>query len=284
MCTMPTLRQSYDISMKEIYRKLRLPAQIVKTLVKDSFQYPDRLLIDTSTLVARCGTLLALYWYVFKLNDGVINGTTFVFSAWSIFFYFSFFTLRLRDIAKFMMEDIQTGKIEMLFSKPISYIFYRMWWQVGSSIYSFVTITTLTTIALGLLVGFPSTMTTGIFVPTLILTFVCGSILVLLMYSIIGLLSFWIEDINPIFWIVDKMVMILGGSYLPVALFPSLMYKISLFSPFGASLFITHTVYEPWQTNWYQLVGIQLFWIVVMSVVVYFIFKKAQEKVSVNGG
>ena len=270
--------------MKEIRKKFRLPIKILKTLVKNHIQYSGRLVVDTVGIVARCGILLILYWYVFKLNNGVINGTTFLFAAWSIFFYFSFSVLRLRDISRLIMQDIQTGNVEILFSKPISYLSYRMWWQIGSGIYSFVVITILAVIALALIIGFPGTMAIGIFIPTLILTFICGSILSLFIYSIVGLLAFWIEDINPVFWVVDKAVMILGGSYLPVALFPAFMYKIALYSPFGASQFVTHTVYDTWQTNWYQLVGIQLFWIVSLGLIVYFMFERAKQKVSVNGG
>jgi ABC-type uncharacterized transport system permease subunit len=71
---------------------------------------------------------------------------------------------------------------------------------------------------------------------------------------------------------------------LPVALFPSLMYKFALYSPFGASRFMTHTVYESWRGDWYILVGIQLFWIIVLGSVMSIMFKKARERVSVNGG
>jgi ABC-type uncharacterized transport system permease subunit len=78
--------------------------------------------------------------------------------------------------------------------------------------------------------------------------------------------------------------MILGGSYLPVALFPVFMYKLAIFSPFGASQFITHSVYDSWQSNWYMLLGIQLFWIIVLSLVAYVMFAKARQKVSINGG
>jgi len=265
-------------------KEIRLATKIVKTLVKDCTHYQGRLIVDTVGITARCGILLILYWHVFKLNSGIINNTTFIFAAWSIFFYFSFSVLRLRDISRLIMQDVQTGNIEILLSKPISYLSYRMWWQVGSGIYSFVVITIVATIALAFIIGFPPTMTIGIFIPTLILTFLCGAILSLFLYTIVGLLSFWIEDINPVFWIVDKAVMILGGSYLPVALFPTLMFKIALWSPFGASQFITHTVYETWQMNWYQLVGIQLFWIVLLGFVVYFMFENAKKKVSVNGG
>ena len=277
---MPTWKRLSDISMI----KIRLATKILKTLVKDRLQYPGRLVADTVSVIARCGILLILYWYVFKLNGGIINGTTFLFAAWSILFYFSFSVLRLRDVSSLIMQDVQSGNVEVLFSKPISYLSYRIWWQVGSGIYSFAVVTILAATALALIIGFPPTMIIGIFIPTLALTFFCGSILSLFLYTIVGLLSFWLEDINPVFWIVDKAVMILGGSYLPVALFPALMYKIALYSPFGASQFVTHTVYESWQTNWYQLVGIQLFWIVLLGLIVYFMFEKAKQNVSVNGG
>ena len=265
-------------------KEIRLAKKIIKTLVKDCMHYPGRLIVDTIGIIARCGILLVLYWYVFKLNNGVINGTTFAFAAWSIFFYFSFSVLRLRDISRLIMQDVKTGNVEILLSKPISYLLYRIWWQIGYGVYSFVVITVVAVIAMAFIIGFPVTMTIGIFIPTLILTFICGAILSLLIYSIVGLLSFWIEDINPVFWIVDKTVMILGGSYLPVALFPVFMYNIALYSPFGSSLFVTHTVSESWQTNWYQLVGIQLFWIIVLGLIVYFMFDKAKKNVSVNGG
>ena len=270
--------------MKKILKKFRLPIKIIKTQIREHFYYGFRLVASMMTTIARCGILLILYWYVYRLNNGVINGTTFLFAAWSIFFYFAFLTLQLRTISKLIMQDVQSGNVEILFSKPISYLSYRMWWQVGSGLYYFIVTTILGIIALAFFIGFPATMNIGLFIPTLILTFICGCILSLFIYSIVGLFSFWVEDINPIYWIVDKIIMILGGSFLPIALFPALMYKISLFSPFGAANMVTHTVYESWQTNWYQLVGVQLFWIIVLGLITYFMFKKAKEKVSVNGG
>lgn len=247
-------------------------------------QYPGRLIADTFALVARCGVLLILYWYVFKLNGGSINGTTYIVVAWSMFFYFAFSTLRLRDISRAIMRDVQSGTVEVLFSKPVSYLGYRIWWQVGSGLYPFLVATVLGSIALWLIIGVPQSMTIGIFLPTMFLVFVGASILSLVVYSIVGLLAFWIEEINPVFWMVDKAVMILGGSYLPVALFPTFMYKLALYSPFGASQFVTHTVYDTWSSEWYLLIGIQVFWILALGLVMALMFKKAREKVSVNGG
>lgn len=246
--------------------------------------YPSRLIVDTLRMLARCGILLALYWYVFQLNGGVVNGLTYPIAAWSMFFYFAFSVLVLRHISQAIMEDIKNGNIEILFSKPVSYLSYRMAFQIGRGLYSFLVITTLGVITLGSIIGFPETMLSPMFLITMPIVLILGSILSLVLYSIIGLLAFWIEDIDPVFWMVDKAVMILGGSYLPVALFPDFIYKIALYSPFGATQFITHTVYKTWSTEWFLKFGIQTFWILVLGLIMYILFTQAKQKVSVNGG
>lgn len=265
-------------------KEIRFAKKIIRILVKDRLHYPGRLIVDTVALIARCGILLLLYYYVFKLNDGLVSGVTYNIVAWSIFFYFAFSTLRLRDISRSIMRDVQSGNIEVFFNKPMSYLLYKAWWQIGSGLYSFLLVTVLGSTGLFFIVGLPLTMTIGIFLPTLFLIVFGASILTLLVYGIVGVIAFWVEDINPIFWLVDKAVMILGGSYLPIALFPALMYKIALYSPFGASQFMTHTVNESWKSNWYLLVAIQIFWIMITGIVLYFLYAKAKEKVSVNGG
>ncbi len=273
-------RALLEISMKE----LRLASKIIKTLVKDRVHYPGRLVADTFTIIGRCGVLLLLYAYVFKLNGGVINGTGFTVVAWSMFFYFTFLVLSLSRIARNIAQDVQTGNIEVLFSKPVSYLLYRAWWQIGAGLYPFLVIASLGILVMGFMVGYPQTMTLSIFVPTLLAVFIGGVVLSLLVYTIVGMLAFWVEDVTPVLWIVDKAVMILGGSYLPVALFPDFMYKLATYSPFGASLFVTHTVYESWQNVWLKLVGIQIIWIIILGIAVTWMFSYAREKVFVNGG
>lgn len=277
---MPTSKRSSDIFMKE----LRFAGKIIRTLVKDRMHYPSRLIADTFAIIARCGVLLILYWYVFSLSGGSVNGTPYIVAAWSMFFYFAFSTFRLRDISRLIMQDVRSGNIEVLLNKPVSYVLYRVWWQIGAGIYPFLVAAFFGALALALIVGVPQTMTLGIFAPTLFLVVLMASALSLILYSLVGLLAFWIEDIDPVFWIVDKTVMILGGSYLPVALFPTFMYQLALYSPFGASQFVTHTVYDSWHSNWYVLIGIQAFWTFALGMVLSLMFVKAREKVSVNGG
>lgn len=265
-------------------KEIRLAIKIIKTLTKDNLLYPNRLIANTLIMVGRLGVLLVIYSYVFKINGGTVNGVTYLVVAWSMFFYFVFSNLNLRRIGRLIMYDVQTGSIELYINKPIYYLSYKMWWNLGLGFYSFIVVGLVGAIALSLIIGIPESMTIAIFIPTLILEFILTTILSLILYSLVGVLAFWIEDNTPVFWIVDKSVMILGGSYLPVALFPDLMYKIAIYSPFGASMFVSHLVYDYWATKWYMFVGIQIFWIIALGTLLVWLFKKARKKISVNGG
>lgn len=265
-------------------KEIRIANKIVRTLTKDSIHYPSRLYANIFIVASRLGILLLLYAYVFKLNGGVVNGVTFLVVAWSMFFYFMFSNFNLRRISRLIMQDVQSGNIEVFLNKPISYLFYKIWWTFGLGFYNFVLIGILGFTIMAFSLGIPDSMTIGLFVPTLIIEFLLTTILTFLIYSIVGIFAFWVEDINPVFWIVDKFVMILGGSYLPVALFPEFLYKISIYSPFGASMFVSHMVYDSWKTDYLKLMGIQLLWIVVLALFLIWVFKKASKKLSVNGG
>ena len=262
----------------------RLAAKIIKTLTKDNIHYPSRLYANIFIVVSRLGILLALYWYVFKLNNGVVNGVTYIVIAWSMFFYFIFSNFNLRRISRLIMTDVQSGNVEVFLNRPVSYLFYKIWWTIGLGLHNFVLIGVFGFLVLFLMIGIPQSMTIGIFVPLLILEAIFTIVLSIIIYTIVGLFAFWMEDINPVFWIVDKFIMILGGSYLPVALFPAIMYKFAIYSPFGASMFISHVVYDSWRVDWYKLMGMQVLWIVTLGLVLIWLFKKVQEKVSVNGG
>ena len=265
-------------------KEIRIAKRIIGTLTKDSLHYPNRLYANIFIVISRLGILLVLYSYVFKLNGGFVNGVTFNVIAWSMFFYFIFSNLNLRRISRLIMADVQSGNIEVFLNKPISYLFYKMCWTFGLGFYNFVFIGILGFLVMALIIKIPDSMMIGLFIPTLIIEFILTTILTFLIYSIVGIFSFWMEDINPIFWIIDKLVMILGGSYLPIALFPDFLYKVSVYSPFGASMFVSHIVYNSWKLDYLKFIGIQIFWIIVLGLLLKIIFDKAVKKLSVNGG
>ncbi len=253
-------------------------------LWKDKVAYPGRLVTDIAVVAARCGVVLLLYASVFKIKGGSINGVTYEVAAWSMFLYFALMSMRLRALGAVIADDIKTGGVELFFTKPMSYLLYRSVWQFGTGLYPFVVTSIIGVTIMMLTVGSIDIMTNAYFYLSLISTLITCVILSLIIFAIVGLLAFWIEDNKPIFSIIDKAIMLLGGSYLPIALFPPLLYQVAVWSPFGASQFISHIVYDNWAHDYIKLLSLQIFWIVILGAIMLLMFKRAEKRLTVNGG
>lgn len=263
---------------------MRIAYKLLVTLLKDQVHYPGRVAADMLVVTVRFGVVSLLYAYVYMLNGGAIGGLGFAAAIWSIFFYFLLFMLQMRGLSRVIMQDVRSGAIEVLMNRPVSYLWYRMWWQFGSGLYTFVWIGLVGVFVLTLLVGVPAVMLTPLFALTFAGTFIGGLLLTVAMYTLIGLGTFWIEDIDPIYWIADKLAMMLGGAYIPIALMPSSLQAFASYSPFGATYMLTHATYPTWVHDWPVLMSVQLAWVIVLSGITLFVFNRAQRIMSVNGG
>ena len=168
-------------------------------------------------------------------------------------------------------------------NKPINYLIISIFKVIGQGLYSFLFISISGSIIMILIFGLPK-VNYLLFVPTFIITFLLGQILSLIIYELIGLSAFFIEDNRPIHWVVDKFVMLLGGSYLPISMFPNFMKLIAFISPFGAINFATSTVYSSWDNEFMVRIIIQIIWIIISSFLLIFMYNKAKIKAMINGG
>lgn len=256
----------------------------MRAMALDRSENSFRLLVDILSMLIRFGLLICLYYYFFEWNGGNVLGQDLKTVSWSFFFYFIFIMLNFRHVSRTMSREVNTGRVEMFLNKPYNYLLYKFSENLGNKFFPFL----FNLLAMGsfmyLLFGFLPIMKSWLFVLTFPVTFILCVFLSYLIFAIIGILSFFIEDIMPIQWIIDKFIMVLGGSFLPVAFFPSYMKTLAIWTPFGASQFITHTVYDSWKTDWVKLVSIQLFWVLVLFCVMHLLYSLAIKKTSINGG
>ena len=264
-------------------KKIKFPLTVIKIFMKNQIQNKTFLLLDMFSMFSRCLVVFLLYGYVFKVNNGTINNVDYVTTLWSMFIYFCIMILNIRKLDRIIMNDVKSGNVEMFLNKPTNYIKLTFYKVLGQGIYSFTIITIIGSIIMFSLVGFPK-LNLLLFIPTLLITLILGTILALFIYSIIGLLSFFMQDVRPIHWIVDKFVMVLGGSYLPVALFPPVLKFLAFISPFGAINFATSTVYDSWNNEYIIRILLQIIWIIVFGILLNYIYKKARQKAKINGG
>lgn len=264
-------------------KKIRFGLNVIKIIMMNQIQDRTNLLLDIFNMFSRCFIIFLLYAYVFKLNGGLINGVDYPTTMWSMFFYFCIMILNIRRIDNLIMQDVKSGNVELFMNKPTSYLTLSFLKVIGQGIFSFVFISLIGAAIMILFIGIPN-VNLIIFIPTFILSLVLGQILGLMIYGIIGLMAFFMQDNRPIHWIVDKFVMILGGSYLPISMFPPLLKWIAFLSPFGAINFATSTVYASWNNEYLMRLGLQVGWIIIFGFILNFVYRKSKKKAMINGG
>lgn len=264
-------------------KKIRFAFLVIKIYMKNQLQDKTNLILDCINMISRCLIVFLLYSYIFKLNGGSINGTNYEQTLWSMFIYFCLMTLSIRKVNELFMADVKSGNVEMYMNKPINYVLLNFYRIIGKGLFSFIFISILSTILMLLFIGFPN-VNLGIFIPSLIIMIILGQLLGLMIYSCIGLLAFFIEDVRPVYWITDKLVMVLGGSYLPISLFPPFLKIFAFISPFGAVNFATSTVFDSWTNEFFYRLLIVVGWIFIFYFLLKFIFRKTKEKAMINGG
>jgi len=254
-----------------------------KIFMKNQLQDKTNIILDIFNMISRCLIVFLLYSYIFNLNNESIKGIDYKSSMWSMFIYFCIMILNIRKIDNLIMNEVKSGNVEMFMNKPKSYLTISFLRVIGQGIFSFIFISIVGSIIMILLIGLPE-LNLKIFIPSFIITLLLGQVLALFIYGIIGLLAFFIQDIKPIHWIIDKFVMILGGSYLPISMFPPFMKLIAFISPFGAINFASSTVYNSWNDEFIIRIFLQLLWILIFGVLLSYIYNKTKKKAMINGG
>jgi ABC-2 type transport system permease protein len=265
-------------------KELNLTFVIFKFGFKDVNESLRKIFSDFAITFARFGIAIWLYYCLFSYKGGNISGVNLQTVAWSMFFYFVFMYISPRYISTEIQKDVQSGKIETLLSKPANYILYKLGEYLGTRFITFLITSICGTILMALFLGIPPYLLNLNFLATFpVVIFLCF-ILTFEIFVTLGFMAFWVEDIISIRWLLDKAVMILGGAYFPIAFFPEILKKISLYTPIGASQFVTYAAYENWSQIYLKLFCLQIFWIIVLGLLLYFVQKKAFENLSVNGG
>ncbi len=249
---------------------------------KDATSFRSRLVIDILMTLFRVIVLLLLYVNIYKVAPQVGSILSYEAAMWSIGAYFVALAFSARRMYREMSTLVRSGNIELYVTRPFNLLVFMASRILGTNIVmSIVTVTTLLVFLL-VTVGMPPNFSVVSIVSAVILLF-GGLLIETLLAGIVGLLAIWMENSNPIWMILDKFILILGGSYVPVAFFPKVLQDLARYSPFGATRFVTFTFYPDFFDSVLTLFAVQIFWIVVLLVLVMVIYRKGMKSIFVNG-
>ena len=257
---------------------------IYKSELMTSLGYTFDTIVGFAGYVIMIFIFLNLWNFIYSDPSELINGYTMNDMIWYVIITeIIWSTCGARKLSKQIANDVKSGNITYQLNKPYSYIEYALFNHLGH-----ITIKFILLIILGIVMGLISLGS----LPELnilsflgvILSCIFALIINILSVTMIGLLSFYIEDSNPIYWLYSKLLLVFGTIF-PVEFFPSIVQKILVYTPVyvvsyaPAKLFVNFTT-----TGFIELIIIQLIYMIVLFVLTHLFYRKGVRKLNVNGG
>lgn len=252
--------------------------------IKSAFSYISNVLYEYIGFLIHIFIFLNLWKYIYSDSSSLISGYTLKEMIWYVIITeILWSSLGGRRLVKDISKSIKSGDVVYNLTRPINYILYNLFSHLG-----LVLTRLILYFALGLITGYIFLSEfVQINVISLILVFITmilATIISLLTMILIGELSFFIEDANPVYWIYSKVILIFGTIF-PVELFGKILQKILKYSPiyvttYGPAKLFVHFKY----LDFIKLLGFQIIYILLIYFISLLIYKKGVKKLNVNGG
>lgn len=257
---------------------------IFKFELKSNLSYITNILFGFIGYAIMIYILLNLWEYTYSDPNELINGYSMNQMIWYIVITeILWSTLGGRKLCRNISNDVKSGNISYNINKPYSYIGYVISSNLGQVFIKFITY-----IILGIFLGyifigsFPSLNILSIL--AVILSSILATFISILAVTTIGLLSFYIEDSTPFYWLYSKVILLLGVIF-PIEYFPAFIQPILKYSLVYVVSYGPAKLYVDFSTNTFISILIaQVIYLIIVYLLCSFIYKKGVKKLNVNGG
>lgn len=257
---------------------------IFKTELMSNLQYIFNIVMGFIGYFIILFILFNLWNYLYSDPNELINGYTKIQMTWYVIITEILWSVTGgRTLSKKISNDVRSGNIAYNINKPYSYIGYSLATHLGAA-----SIRGIMYIILGMTMGFiflgsfPNLNLLNIIIIliSLILSLVISTLLIIAL----SLLSFFIEDAHPFYWLYSKLILVIGTIF-PIEYFPTAIQPILKYSPvyvvsYGpAKLFVDFS----WGTCVSVIVA-QIVYVLIAYLLCALLYKKGVKNLNVNGG
>jgi ABC-2 type transport system permease protein len=221
-------------------------------------------------------------WRVVFSGRAALEGFTLTQTLWYLTFTETVELSRSRLHIQ-IQEEVKDGTVSVNLCRPYSYVAFHLFRSMGESAVKMVPIMllgfVLALIFVGPLPGYFHSLPFGL------LLILCGLVVGNLWVLAIGLLAFWTEEVSPLFWIMQKLVFILGGMFIPIDLFPKGLAAVARFLPFAFSAYWPAATMVRFSAQTF-LTGLSgaFIYIGVLGAAVVGLFALGKRRIHANGG
>lgn len=216
------------------------------------------------------------------IGNGFVHGITFEEMITYSVITTAIFNVLMLHAYSLLDEKLKTGSISVDLQKPISYPFQLFADQVGLVLYQ-LCFTVIPLLGLSALI-FGIQAPAGMDVFPFIISVFIAIIISFLLAFLVALIAFWVLTTFALRWTLNAFITIFAGTFVPLWFFTPFWAKLADLLPFQFLGFVPTSIYlgkmdEPY----FELIK-GLFWIALLLLIIFTLWKRAIKNLVVQGG
>ncbi|MDO4594985.1 MAG: ABC-2 family transporter protein [Tissierellia bacterium] len=181
-----------------------------------------------------------------------------------------------------IFTQINNGEISKFLVRPIDYIKFQLFYCIGYVKYNW-----LVSIPLILIVYSTFNLNDiNIFIVIgFIVSLFLAMVIVFMIYSIIGVITFWTEAIFGLEALVTSLSIFLSGMILPLDLFSKPLVNLSKYLPFRYTIYEVLQIFQINEISFcLKTIRIQILWTIILYILLRLLWKFGINKYQAQGG
>jgi ABC-2 type transport system permease protein len=256
---------------------------VLRMRVLAGLAYDRDVAVRSVFMVVVLGTFVQLWSTTFDSTAaGIVQGFSLRDLVWYLVITETV-VLSTPRIVQTIDAEVRGGDVAYALARPMSYPLFHLAGYWGETLVR-LPLNLGVGSAIGLLAVGPPNVSALSLASTLLIA--CLAITLRGCFEIlIGLSAFWLEDTLPVDWLYSKLLLTVGGTLLPLELFPSWLGAIARVLPFASVQYAPARVFVGATPDVVASIALtQLAWLAVGWLLVQLVFTRATRRVVAHGG
>lgn len=181
-----------------------------------------------------------------------------------------------------LAQDIKSGQVAYLVSRPYSFVGYRLAEALGSSLVAALPLA-VAGLALGSILAGPPPIASAARAVALLCSLLLALCLYFLLQLALAMTAFWFEENSAFFWIFQKLGLV-AGTLLPLEFLPEWASRIASWTPFPAISYASARIAVAPDTDAARLLALQAAWVAAAFLLCLAVYGRGRAKLTSQGG
>ena len=146
-------------------------------------------------------------------------------------------------LADIVSHDIKNGKLSAFLVKPMEYFHFILWREVGRNTFTMVISALSNAIVILLFMNMFIWNFDIAYILVIVAMIILAFFTEFLISYIVGLVSFWTDEVDGLHTTIDRVKKFFSGGYFPISLLPAIFVNVSLALPFAYSFYVPAQLY-----------------------------------------